>query len=309
VTEIQPYTLRLKQPVREMHERRGFVVLLREGALTGRGEASILPGTESLADCEAALRSGNFEHAPAARHAVELATLDLRAQREGVPLARLLDPRAPLEVPCSALLVSRTMPEMAREARSAAAEGFRAVKIKIGNGDDFARAAVVRDAVGLSVALRLDANGAWDATRALQRLRELAPLQIEFCEQPTADLAGLEASPVPIAADEMLALDPEAALSRAQVVVLKPMLLGGVLRALELARRVLQRGLRVVVTTSLDGAIARAGAAHLAAAVLALGPQPAAGLATGRLLLDDVCPDPLAPEGGVVRIPEKPGLL
>jgi L-alanine-DL-glutamate epimerase-like enolase superfamily enzyme len=93
------------------------------------------------------------------------------------------------------------------------------------------------------------------------------------------------------------------------VVVLKPMLLGGVLRALDLARRALQRGLRVVVTTSLDGAIARAGAAHLAAAVLALGPQPAAGLATGRLLLDDVCPDPLAPEGGVVRIPQTPGLL
>ena len=90
---------------------------------------------------------------------------------------------------------------------------------------------------------------------------------------------------------------------------LKPMLLGGLLRALELARRAMQRGLRVIVTTSLDGAIARAGAAHLAAAVLAQGPQPAAGLATGRLLESDLCPDPLAPRDGVVRIPDKPGLL
>jgi L-alanine-DL-glutamate epimerase-like enolase superfamily enzyme len=183
------------------------------------------------------------------------------------------------------------------------------VKIKVGGDDDFARAAVVRDAVGPSVALRLDANGAWDAPRALDRLRELAPLGIELCEQPTPDLLGLAAAPVPIAADELVALDPEAAFSRAQVVVLKPMLLGGILRALELARRAVQRGLRVIVTTSLDGAIARAGAAHLAAAVLARGPQPAAGLATGRLLESDLCPDTLAPRDGVVRIPDQPGLL
>jgi L-alanine-DL-glutamate epimerase-like enolase superfamily enzyme len=307
--EIQPYCLRFVQPVRGAQERRGFVVLLREGALIGRGEASILPGTESLAECEAALRSGRFEGAPAARHAVELATLDLRAQREGVPLARLLHPQAHLEVPTSALLVSRTMPELAREAHRAAAEGFRTLKLKVGGDDDFARAAVVRDAVGPSLALRLDANGAWNAPLALQRLREVQPLGIELCEQPTEDLLGLATSPVPIAADEMVARDPDLAFERAQAVVLKPMLLGGVLRALELARRAFQRGLRVIVTTSLDGAIARAGAAHLAAAVLALGPQPAAGLATGRLLANDVCPDPLSPRDGMVRIPDKPGLL
>jgi L-alanine-DL-glutamate epimerase-like enolase superfamily enzyme len=268
-----------------------------------------MPGTESLAEAEAALRSGRFERAPAARHAVELARLDLQAQREGVPLARLLDRRAPLHVPASALLVARTMPELAREARRAAADGFRTVKLKVGfDDDDFARTAVVRDSVGPSIALRLDANGAWDAPRALQRLRELAPLGIELCEQPTPDLRGLEASPIPIAADELVARDPAGALERAQIVVLKPMLLGGVLAAWELARRALQRGRRVIVTTALDGTIARAGAAHLAAAVLAHGPQPAAGLATGRLLVNDICADALAPRGGVVRIPDVPGL-
>ena len=42
------------------------------------------------------------------------------------------------------------------------------------------------------------------------------------------------------------------------------------------------------------------------AAVLALGPQPAAGIATGRLFAE--APDPFAPQRGVVRIPDLPGL-
>src|SRR5207237_1585395 len=105
--------------------------------------------------------------------------------------------------------------------------------------------AVVRDAVGPSVKLRLDANGAWDARRAWEKLREFAPLWIELCEQPTPDLLGLDGAPVPIAADEMVATDPEGSLARSQVLVLKPMLLGGLLRALELARRAMLRGLRV----------------------------------------------------------------
>ena len=316
--EVRPYRLRLLQPLRTSHAtydmREGFVVLAHEGGLTGRGEAAPLPelGTETLAQCADELRRASLTQlpaTPAARHAVELALLDLRAQRAGMPLAVLLDARARREVPVSALLSARTMPELAREAQRAVAEGFATLKLKVGLTDDFARAAVVRDAVGPLVKLRLDANGAWSRALALRRLHELAALGIELCEQPTEDLLGLRGeTPVPIAADELLVRDERAALDRADIVVLKPMLLGGLLPALRLGREALGRGLQVVVTTSLDGAIGRAGAAHLAAALLADGPQPAAGLATGRLLESDLCPDLLAPVRGFIRIPDLPGL-
>ena len=316
--EVRPYRLRLLRPLRTSHTtydtREGFVVLAHEGGLTGRGEAAPLPelGTETLEQCGEELRRASFDHlpsTPAARHAVELALLDLRAQRAGVPLAMLLDPRARREVPVSALLSAQTMPELAREAQRAAAEGFATLKLKVGLDDDFARAAVVRDAVGPRMKLRLDANGAWSRELALRRLSELAPLGIELCEQPTEDLLGLRGeTEVPIAADELLARDRSAALERADMVVLKPMVLGGVLAALELGREALRRGLKVIVTTSLEGAIGRAGAAHLAAALLADGPQPSAGLATGRLLADDLCPDLLAPRSGLIRIPDAAGL-
>jgi L-alanine-DL-glutamate epimerase-like enolase superfamily enzyme len=167
---------------------------------------------------------------------------------------------------------------------------------------------LVRDAAGPQVLLRLDANGAWTVEEALRLLQELSPLGIELCEQPTRDLLGLAGAAVTVAADELCVSDPDAALERARIVVLKPMALGGVLPALRLAARARERGIATLVTSSLDGAIARAGAAHLAAALLVHGPQPAAGLATGALLLDDLCVDTLAPRGGNIAIPDVPGL-
>lgn len=315
--EVRPYRLRLTRPLRTargIHDvREGFLVYAYDGERVGRGDAAPLPelGTESLRECHRQLERATFEllpETPAARCAVEQALLDLEAQRTGVPLARLLDREAPLEVPASALLSAGDVAELAREAQRAVADGFRTLKLKVGIDDDYARAAVVRDAAGPDVKLRLDANGAWDAPAAMRKLRELAPLQIELCEQPTPDLLGLEASPVPLAADEMVASDPDGALDRAAVIVIKPMLLGGLVPAFRFARRAHERGRRIVVTSSLESVVGRAGAAHLAAAVLALGPQPAAGIATGALVDEDVGADPFGPAGGIVRIPPLPGL-
>ena len=55
--------------------------------------------------------------------------------------------------------------------RRACAPGFRCVKVKVGIGDDAGRVAAVRAAVGPDVALRLDANGAWDVDEARARDR------------------------------------------------------------------------------------------------------------------------------------------
>jgi L-alanine-DL-glutamate epimerase-like enolase superfamily enzyme len=321
--EVQPYRLRLRTPLRSahgaVHHREGFVVRLDEDGLVGRGEACIVPelGTERLDECREQLadsRTGAAPRTPAARHALSLARLDLEAQRKGVPLAKLLHPDALDEVAVSALLSSP------QDAAVAVRDGFRTVKLKAGQPDDVARVKAVREAVGPDVLVRIDANGAWTSAEALERLRELAPFRLELCEQPTADLRGLEGSPIPIAADELTVSDFEGALERAQIVVLKPMILGGIDTAYALGRRALAAGRRVLVTSSIDGAIARAACAHLAAALAArtagrpeetqpaASPQPAAGIATGRLFLDDVCDDLLAPARGVVRIPSTPGL-
>ncbi len=191
----------------------------------------------------------------------------------------------------------------------------RTLKLKVAYAaleEDLARTAVVRDTVGPGVRLRLDANGGWSESAALDALRRLARLGVELCEQPVADVAGLRrirgATPVAIAADESVPGAGDDLLDAVDAVVLKPMVLGGLLPALSWGRRARSRGVGALVTTTLDGAVARLGAAHLAAALLTDGPMPDAGLATGRLLETDVCEDPAPPLSGRIALPAAPGL-
>jgi o-succinylbenzoate synthase len=332
-----PAHVRLRAPLLtahgELRERDGFLVRVEDG----RGEACPLPwfGTEDAAACARALTAAAealaptaaprsldevvlpawLDATPAARHAIELALLDGLARRLGVPLRRLLDPRAADEVAVGALLAAREPAALAREARWAAAEGFGTVKLKVAHApleEDLARAAVVRDAAGPGMRLRLDANGGWSEPSALDALRRLSRLDIELCEQPSAEVATLRrlrgATPVCIAADESVPRSNGELFDAVDAVVLKPMVLGGLLPALTWARTAREHGLRALVTTTLDGTIARLAAAQLAAALLASGPMPDAGLATGRLIERDVCEDPAPPARGRILLPSAPGL-
>ena len=265
---------------------------------------------------------GFLARTPAARAGLEQTLLDLLAQRAGVPLFRLLEPSARGEVQVSALLSGGTPGALAREAAAAVRAGFDTLKLKVAGRplqEDLMRLAAVRAAAGPSVRLRLDANGGWSAPEAALALRAFAVYAPELCEQPLAPGApeawrGLRAQgEVLLAADESLADPAEAdalisagAGARAvDALVLKPPALGGLWRALRLARRGREAGLASYATTFLEGAIGRAGAAHLAAA---LGGPLAHGLATGRLLAEDLAPEVAEVAGGALRLGERPGL-
>lgn len=258
--------------------------------------------------------------APAARFALETALLDLAARARGLPLADLLgEGRAARRcVPVNALLSASSPEAVAHEARAALARGFSTLKLKVGACEpraDRARVTALRDAAGDEAELRIDANGAWSPELAIELLRELDPLELELAEQPVPadDVAGLarvrKGVLVPIAADESAADFARAARviesGAADALVLKPAVLGGLRAAALLAQRARAAGLRVLVTSALDGAIARAAALALAAALP--DPLPACGLATGELLADDLGPGP-EPKEGFLHLPEGPGL-
>jgi L-alanine-DL-glutamate epimerase-like enolase superfamily enzyme len=164
------------------------------------------------------------------------------------------------------------------------------------------------------VALRIDANQAWQEDQAIAYLAELENLNIEYIEQPLAakNLAGMarlrQLTKVAIAADEavqnLAQLDLVIAHQAADLVVLKPMALGGILTAKLAAEKAEAAGLGVVITTTLDGAIARLGALHLAAALPQL--SYACGLATGYLLGQDFYLDQV--QGGRLSLPGATGI-
>jgi L-alanine-DL-glutamate epimerase-like enolase superfamily enzyme len=113
---------------------------------------------------------------------------------------------------------------------------------------------------------------------------------------------------VPVAADPRGAGEAWEAVRehRADFIILKPMLLGGLRAAGDLARAAIDAGMGVVVTSVFETAVGVAGAVHLAAGLP--GPERAHGLATVPLLEDVPVEGLDGPFEGAIRVPGRPGL-
>lgn len=197
---------------------------------------------------------------------------------------------------------------LADGAESEAWLGFPSVKVKVGRMTpdvDVERVARVRELIGPTVGLRVDANGAWDVETAVATLARLVSYDLEFAEQPVARLDDLAAVrrrvTMPIAADECVRGVADArrlqALAAADIVVLKVQPLGGVRAALAVADAA---GVPAVVTSMYETSIGLAAGLALAAALPML--PFACGLATLGEIAGDVTATPLRPHGGVLTI-------
>jgi len=336
------FRLPMRAPFRtasgEVTEREGLVLrLATDAGLVGLGEASPHPalGLAALRKVEAALRqvaprligadplcldTPCAGLPPALACAVDTAACDALARARSVSVARLLSQRVRSQVPVNATIGAESAVETARQAAAACRAGFGCVKLKVGLASDVAeereRVAAVRDALGPEIALRLDANGAWDSEGAIRTIQALEAYDLEFVEQPVPadDLDGLrqvqEAVRTPIAADEAItgleAAQRVLELGAARVLVVKPMVVGSLQPARTMIELALKAGVSVVITTTIDTGVGVAAALHLAATL----PEgsPACGLATSSLLADDIVTQRPVPCGGVMVLPEGLGL-
>ncbi len=193
--------------------------------------------------------------------------------------------------------------------------GCTTAKVKVAQAgqalrDDVDRVAAVRDQLGPTGKVRVDANGAWSVAEAADALRALCRFDLEYAEQPCTSLDDLvrlrrslaqQGIEVLIAVDESVrkAEDPVrvAVAGAADVVVLKVAPLGGVARALEVATAC---GLPVVVSSALDTSVGISAGVALAAALPDL--PYACGLATTSLMAADVVRDSLDGHGGSIAV-------
>jgi L-alanine-DL-glutamate epimerase-like enolase superfamily enzyme len=272
-------------------------------------------------DCGAAFRA--LRESPGGWGAYSLAALDALARAHGVPLYRELNGTAggPTEMVTDLSLPILPPDEAARRAAQAAADGFRALKVKVGGPDrdeDRARVQAVA-AAAPGATLRLDGNQGFSAEEAVafvESLSELLP-RVEMLEQPTK--AGDDAMafvsarvPCPVFADESCH-DAEDATRLIESgtcagVVLK-LAKSGVAGTLAIGRAAREAGGRCMFGCMMETRVATTAALHVA---LALGPETVPMLdLDGHLLVDDSArvTGGLTQHGDVLRIdPALPGL-
>jgi L-Ala-D/L-Glu epimerase len=335
---IKRRTLRLRSPLQtsygQLREREVLCVALTDAdGVSGYGEAAPLAPYDgvSVERAELALRRyavalgalpeggpltrpleacREADDLPQALAAIDLALWDRAGKLQGRPVCELLvDDPAP-QVNVNATLLAPNRATAAREAELAAKQGFGCMKLKVGIGDDAGRVAAVRAAAGPNVALRLDANGAWDVEQAVRNIDALAPVGLELVEEPCHGLQAIrqvrERVPVRIAIDETASEPGALSSGAADAVCLKISRCGGISGLLAAATLVRAVGGEPYLASTYDGPMGIAAAVHAAAALAARGPLAAGGLAT--LSMFEGIKRQLPVREGQISTPTSPGL-
>ncbi len=131
-------------------------------------------------------RSGAATQALAA---FDIALWDLKAKRAGLPLAKLLGAHRN-SVRCydtSGGFLHETVDQIKDNATRTLESGVAGIKIKVGQPDwaeDLRRVAAVRDHLGDSVPLMVDANQQWDRPTAMRVGRALEEFDLVWIEEP-----------------------------------------------------------------------------------------------------------------------------
>ncbi|HPB67357.1 MAG TPA: o-succinylbenzoate synthase, partial [Candidatus Omnitrophota bacterium] len=321
--EIFRYAIPLQLPMmldgRLLKEREGFFIKITDKAgAVGWGEAASFqdgltetevqminaaallrdqPLPEAMAEMNAIHINGVAlsEYKPTVQWAVETALFTLKANRQGLPLARMINRRSELHVPVTCFLAG-TLAEIVSQAEAALRQGYRTFQIKVGQGgalqDDIERVRAVNAVIESKALLRVDANRSWELPEAIEFIRQVGLTTIEYIEEPLKDFSRVgefyQETLMPVALDESirtLDIDRIQSLEGVDVLLLKPALLGGFHETWQLATGAQDRGLRVVFGSVFESGYGLTVIAHMAACLARNIPV---NLDTGKFFTQDV---------------------
>jgi L-Ala-D/L-Glu epimerase len=205
----------------------------------------------------------------AARAAIDSALHDLCGKLAGQPVWRLLGLERAGPPTCWTIWLGDP-DDMARRAERVG-ERFQRLKLKLGgrDGADVQRVRAVRGVT--AVPLQVDVNEYWELDEALDNVRALADLGVEYVEQPlpAGDAGGArlkKASPLPIYVDEdcHTAADVPRCAEIAHGVNIKLAKSGGIREAVRIAHVSRVLGLGVMLGCMIESSLAIAAACQVA---------------------------------------------
>ncbi|CAM3434836.1 O-succinylbenzoate synthase [Flavobacterium longum] len=326
------YILQFKRPSGTsrgvMTEKETYFLILESGGKRGIGECGLLRGLsiDDRPDYEEKLQwvCGNIHLGeavlweammafPSIQFGIETAFRSLEAANPFVPFPSAFTDGTQ-HIPINGLVWMGDANFMRTQIEQKLAEGFRCVKLKIGAIDfeaelDLLRS--IRDRFDTkTIEIRVDANGAFSATDASEKIDRLSRFGIHSIEQPIKPnqieaMAQLcTETPIPIALDEeligMFAMSGKEKLLQKiqpQYIILKPSLVGGFRGCAEWISLAKKYGIGWWITSALESNIGLNAIAQWT--FLQQNPMPQ-GLGTGALYTNNF-DSPLTVSGGELR--------
>ena len=235
-----------------------YFIVIREGDKTGIGECGLFKGLscDDRPDYESTLNWVS-DHIHLGMDELYQTLTEFPSIQSGVETAfRSINPTTPFEIfpsdftkgnkgiDINGLIWMGEWGYMKEQITQKLKEGFRCIKMKIGAIDFNAEMDLLRsirnEFSSSEIELRVDANGAFDPSEAMEKLKRLSEMDIHSIEQPIKqrqwqEMARLcEDSPIPIALDEELigvfSEENKIRLTetiKPQYIILKPSLIGG----------------------------------------------------------------------------------
>jgi len=304
-----------------LHKPSSFLLLEKDG-FTGVGECSTIPNlsidpvetySEKLEEVCRLLNEGvdpgsiDLSLYPSIAFGLETALLDLKAKG-----SKCLFPSAFTQgetgIPINGLVWMGDKDFMQKQIREKIAAGYHCIKLKVGALDFETELEIIsgirQQFSPEDIELRLDANGGFTPTDALEKLERLAAFHIHSIEQPIKQkqfevMAMLcQQSPIPIVLDEELIgvkpADKEFILEKIKpaYIILKPSLVGGFRQSEEWIRLAEKHNIAWWITSALEANI---GLNAIAQWTYTLNSHLPQGLGTGQLYHNNI-PSPLAIE-------------
>jgi len=206
--------------------------------------------------------------------AFDMALYDIAAKNAGLPLYKFLGgTRRVVETDITIGIVEPEV--MAQKAIHFKQTGATILKVKLGKDarQDVERIKQIREAVGNSMKIRIDANQGWGYEDAIYALQAMGKYDIEFCEQPMRtwyndklpELRRL--SPVKIMADESVYTHYDARLqiesNSCDYINIKLAKSGGILEARKIHDLAAEHGIACMMGGMLESRIALSAKLHL----------------------------------------------
>lgn len=242
-----------------------------------------------------------------AKSAIEMAWLDWKGKKERVPLWKQWQAPSPTG-PVTSYTIGLDSVEVMQQKTKAAAE-YPIIKVKLGTGRDKEIIKGIREVTDKPI--RVDANEGWKTLdEARDHIRFLTDHNIELIEQPMPafrfeDMIELKAfSPIPLAADESFMGDesPEEIARAFDVINIKLMKIGSMVKARQVIRQAKTLGLNVMIGCMIESSLA-----NTAGAILSLWTDYA-DLDGHLLIKDDPVSGLMLAEGKHIMVSDRPGL-